>query len=419
MRELLVAFTLLASTGFFNFHGAISAPTKVVLMCFCIILCGVYAWQTRDREAPLPQFPRMAWITVLAGMVISIFMAFAIHGQPLPLTAVATASYLFPFLFFPILLLLNPRPKILFRYLFAIVGLSILVYIVNTLTFPNNMFGDPILEDLTRGILRIPIPYFQLLILLFFYAINQFSVDRNRLWLIFIFIAIVMILLSVIRQAILLSLSLGFLLYMQKYVWYKKLLIGTVIAAIAITIITSLPIYKSMMELSQQQYEDNTYDNKEDVRIGAWRYYALESQQENPATAVFGNGAFSLDNSAWGKELYNFSEDYKYYTADVSLAGFYFRFGLVTLVPLLYVIISAVMKRKPPRKQYLSYFVACITLESIASGIFEYFFETMILMLALYLIYCPDDEESDARDDEAGDTQSDNRLRFLRRFVTR
>ena len=77
------------------------------------------------------------------------------------------------------------------------------------------------------------------------------------------------------------------------------------------------------------------------------------------------------------------------------------------------------MKRKPPRKQYLSYFVACITLESIASGIFEYFFETMILMLALYLIYCPDDEKSDAQDDEAGDTQSDNRLRFLRRFVTR
>ncbi len=419
MRELLVALTLLASTGFFNFHGAIPASVRVVLTCFFILLSGAYALQFREPERKFPQFPFVAWMTILGGMVVSVIMAFVVHSQPIPVTLIATASYFFPFLYLPILLLLNPRPKILFRYLFAIVGMSILVYIINTLTFPNNVFGDPILEDLTRGILRIPIPYFQLLILLFFFAVGSFAVDRNKLWLIFITIAIVMILLSVIRQAILCSLTFGFLLYMQKYVWYKKILIGSVIAGVAILILTSLPIYKTMMELSQQQYEDNA-DKKEDVRIGAWRYYAIESHKENPVTVVFGNGAVSLDNSTWGTELYNFSEDNNYYTADVSLAGFIYRFGLVCTVPLLYVLITAIFRRKPPKKQYLSYFIACITLESLASGIFEYYFEILIVMLALYLIYRPDDEDSSeapAPDDTlAGDAEG---RRLFRRFVTR
>lgn len=418
MRELLVALTLLASTGFFNFHGAIPAQVRVVLMCFFILLCGAYAWQFRDPERKMPKYPSAAWMIVLAGMVVSIAMAFIVHSQSITLTAIATISYIMPILFLPILLLLNPRPDILFRYIFAITGVSIVIYFINGLTFPNNMFGDPILEDMTRGILRIPIPYFQLLILLFFYAINRFSIDRNKWWLPFIAIAVVMILLSVIRQAILLSLSIGFLLYMRKYVWYKKVLIGAAIAGVGLLILTKLPMYKSMMELSQQQYEANTIEDKEDVRIGAWRYYAWESQQENPATVFLGNGAFSLDNSKWGRELYNYSEDNSYFTADVSLAGFYYRFGLLAVIPMLYVIILAIIKHKPPRKQYLSYFLACITLEGIASGIFEYFHELMILVLALYLVYRPDDDE-----DPSGNLQPDGedtqKKKFTRIFVTR
>ena len=416
MREFLVALTLLGSTGFFNFHGAVSPRVRLILMCFFILLCGAYALQTRDRSKPLPKFPVIAWGTILGSMLISVLMALIVHEQPIPLTLIATSSYIFPFLFFPILLILNPRPKILFRYLFGIVIASILVYFVNALTFPNNLFGDPILEDLTRGIQRLPIPYFQLLILLFFYAINELSISRNKIWIIFIVVAIAMILLSVIRQAILLSLGLGFLLYMRNYVWYKKVIIGSAIAGVALLILTNLPIYKSMMELSQQQYEDNS-DNKEDVRIGAWRYFAIESQTENPVTIGFGNGAFSLDNSKWGTELYNFSLDNNYFTADVSLAGFLYRFGLVATVPFLYVLVSAIFMRKPPRKQYLSYFIACIALESIASGIFEYFYETIILMLALYLVYRPDDDEE--VDSNIATEQSPKPLpRFKQRFVT-
>ena len=415
MRALLVALTLLASIGFYNYHDMVSAQMCVILLCFFILLTGAYAFQFPQPIAPEIHFPVIPWILILAGIVISMFMAFLVHGQEMIHNLTATGSYFFDFLFLYILLKLNPEPKRLFLYFFIITGVSILVYFVNFKTFPNVIFGASLREDLTRGILRLPIPLFQLLLLLFFYSINKFSIERKKKWLIFIGIGVAMIFLSVIRQVIAIAIPLGILLYTQKYVWYKRVLAIVAVAAVSIVIFTHLPMYKTMVELSQWQYENSAVNEKEDVRVGAWRYYALEAQQENPVTAIFGNGAYALEKSAWGKDLKNMMEDNGYLSADISLAGFYFRFGLLATIPLLYILIQAIIKRKSPQKRYLSYFIACITLESIASGVMEYHYELLVLIIALYLVYRSDEAPQELSDHEPPQTMKQSFINFITR----
>lgn len=402
MRELLVVLTLLSSIGFYNYHDMLPPPLVKRVLVFFVMVCAAYAWLYPQSDRMKARYPRLAWLVLMTGFILSIPMAYVLHQQPIMLSVIASLQFIVPFLFFFVLLRLNPEPAKLMRYFFIVVGISIIIYFINFTHFPNNPFGEEMKEDLSRGILRVQIPLFQLLILMFFYSINKFSTEKKIKWLIPVGIGMLMIVLSVIRQAIAISFLLGFLLYMQHYNWYKKILIGTIIAVAGIYILTHIPMYKDMAELSEMQYEDNTVEGMEDVRIGAWRYYAIEAQEEYPGSMFFGNGVVALGKCAWGDEFENFCDDTGYLIADVSWAGFYFLFGIFATGALLYIVIASILKNKSPDKQYLSYFMAAGFLQGIASGVWYYYYETIVFVVALYLIYRPGNE-GEAENDSASE----------------
>lgn len=413
MREILVALTLLASIGFYNYHGLLPSKGVQFLFYLFVIICAAYAWLMPQQERPKPGYPRMAWLVFFIGMAFSIPMAFIIHEQPIILTAISTLQFLLPYAFFLILIKLNPDPAKLIRYFFIIVGISIIIYFINFKTFPAVMFGKEVNEDLSRGILRIAIPLFQLLILVFLFSINKFRDTKKPVWLIFAVIGSIMIVLSVIRQAIAVSILMALLLYMQHIKWYKKIATGVILLTATFLIITHIPMYQSFVELTEEQYEDTTVNDKEDVRIGAWRYYSVESQQENAESILFGNGAIALEKSDWGNEFEIFANDSGYLLADVSWAAMVYLFGFVTTIALIYILIVAIIKKKDPAKDYLTYFIIGGFLMGIASGVWYYGYEIIVYMIALYLIYAPEHPDDNTDVPPAESTPPDTKKQFV------
>jgi len=387
MGSRLVIITLLASIGFFNFHDMVVLPVKRAMFMFMIVVCLVVAMRERKVRLRDCSFPRLPWFVFCCGLVISVFMGSFYHIQSLTVSVVASSTCIFAFGSFFVLLLLDPEPDSLIKYMFGAFILSVIVYAANLVTFPDNMFGEPILSDLSRGALRIRIPLLQLVCLLVFYSINRWNMDaRQWKWLVIAGCCFLMVVMSLTRMAIVLTAVIGFFQILQKYSIWKKLALGVIIAAIGYAVMIHLPIYQEMKELSEDQIDATVNEGKEDVRIGAWRYYGYEVN-ETMATFLFGNGTPSVGKSVWGKQLDAYAEESGYLFADVSLAGMVFMYGLIPTVAMVIIVLIAIFKRKPASNHYLTYFMIFCLLRGVTAGIWYYYEEIFITMIALYLIY--------------------------------
>ncbi len=385
MRAKLVAISLLSSVGFFNFHNLLSEPVQRATFLFLSFVCAVLALRNKNVSLFDYDFPRLPWFLFGSGLIISVFMTPFYHQQSLMATAIAQSTCIVAYLSFFVLLKLRPDPQKLLRLLVYVYIAAVVVFFVNVVTFPNNMFGAPIVSDLSRGFIRVRPLLLQLFVFMLFYGISRWQGNRQWKWLLFAAFTYLMIVLSLTRQTIAICALLAFFQIFHDYSWKKKLLIGVVSVLVGVSIVVNIPMYKMMMEVTEEQIDQN--EDKEDVRIGAWRYYAYEANDEI-ATFLFGNGTPSLDKSVWGKQYGSMAEETDYHVGDVSWASCIFLYGIIATVALLCIVLMSIFKHKAPRQRYLTYFMIAEMLHGIAWGVFYYYYEVYIISIALYLIYC-------------------------------
>lgn len=416
MAARLVVLTLLAGVGFFNFHNLIPLPLQRVGLMVMLMVCLLYGVKEHRAKLSDYDFPKGLWLLFLILLVLSNFMAAFYHPQSVVETFRAQSTVILVFFSFFILLKLAPEPSQLIRYFYYLSAASILVYIINLKTFPNNAFGEPVIEDLTRGVLRIGISLFPIMMLLIFYSINRWTLERKPRWLIYTGIGFIMVLASLTRQVYFIMGVLVFFQLLQRVSWVKKIVLGIVLALTAYVVFINLPMYKDMKELSEEQLDQTTNTDREDVRIGAWRYYAWEGH-EDMATFLFGNGMPSADKSVWGKFYSAFSEETGWYEADVSWAGAIYFWGIIATLTILSITLIAIFKKKPPEKQYLNYFLIAAILKGIASGTWFFPNEIVVTMIALYLVYAK--PEAEIQPSESRQSLLSLPLKRPRTFVTR
>ena len=160
-RVLLVIITLLSVIGFYNYHNLLSPQIIRAMFTLMVIVCGLVGWRWKNDDSITLNYPRWLWLLFITGLIASNFVCPFYHQQSLLTSLVASSTAISAYIFMYSLILLRPNPQLLIKSLFIIAGASMIVYFINFLTFPNNMFGEPILEDLSRGMLRIHIPLFQ------------------------------------------------------------------------------------------------------------------------------------------------------------------------------------------------------------------------------------------------------------------
>lgn len=414
-RVLLVIFTLLSVIGFYNYHNLLSPQIIRAMFMFMVLVCGFVGWRLKTDDNVTLNYPRWLWFLFIVGLMVSNIVCPFYHHQSLLTSFVASSTVIFTYLFIYSLIWLRPDPELLIKYLFVVAGLSMIVYFINFLTFPNNMFGEPILEDLSRGMLRIHIPLFQIIMLLYFYSIGKWHLEKNNMWLFVSAGLFFCSILSLTRQIILIMSILGFFQLLQNISWMRKLVIGASLASIALVAYTQLPIFQTMRELSENQIDATTSEQKEDVRISDWRYFGYEGT-DDIVPLLFGNGTPSTTNSAWGRQLDAFMEENGWFMADTSWPACLYQYGYVTTAILLTILFSAIVKRKNPAKVYLTYFFIALFLRGIASGIWYYPDEIVVSILGFYFLYAQDSADMVSN----VNTQCDSvMLTYPRKFITK
>lgn len=386
---ILYILIVLSSLSFFNPLGLIpSIISKFIYYVLCLI--GLFYSLRRGKNLKHIVYPRSLYRMIILGIIMSIFMASFFQNQSFLTSLIATLPYLFGYITFYILMKLNIPTIKIEKAIWTFCYISMGIYIINVISFPNIIFGtEKEAYDMSRGVVRLGIMLIELIVLFFFYSINQWILFKKKVYILLIFLTALFIVLSVTRQYILLSFGLGFILILQKASLAKKIAVIVFCFFIYKFVLPQLPMYNAMVELTEAQAEKNEYD-KEDIRIQAWQFYTYE-YQTNSMTAILGNGVPSLGNSQWGNEFREaVYPDYGgngCFTSDVGWAGFYWNYGLFTTLGLFFLLLKAAFKKKEKKEQYLSYWCIFIIITSVASGPIIIYYQIISIMTVLYLIY--------------------------------
>lgn len=392
MKKALFVLTLFASVGFFNPMQIFSPQISKLIFYFCVFLSAAYAFFD-GRSLRYIDYPWKSYWLFMAMIVISTVSATAFHPQSYSITLMSTLPYLLGYFYFWILMRTGLSDQFILKWLFIGCMLAVPVYFINLISFPTVIFGDSELEDFSRGILRVPVVFTEGMVLFLFYGINKLLLKpRNRKFWIFVCgMCVLMIFLSVVRQVILYSMVLSLLFLLKNFSWQKKITAVAVGIVTVIYILPMVPVYNTLLELSQEQLYEN--DEKENVRLGAWRYYTFENQT-NDITPIIGNGSPSLGNSVWGNVFNDEIEYNEYFYADVAWAGIIYLFGWTGFAALLILMLKAVFRRKAHEKEYLTYWFIFIILSGIGSGVFIYYHQIIYIMIGLYLVFGTYEEDS-------------------------
>lgn len=391
MKYWAFVITVLASIGFFNYHNILGGSFGKLVFCLCVVGSLIVA-MTRGANLRGVRYPRICLIVVLVTILGSAFMATAFHPQSIG-NSISPISVIFlAYLFFFVMMKLDiPRKKIINTYI-LLCGIATVVYFINLRAMPAMVFGKPLEgEDISRGILRIPVVFIEMFPLLCFYGINQWIATKRKKWLWLIGLSIVMIVLSVVRQIIVLTFVLGLLFFLRKISLKWKILMVATIAAIVVWVLPMIPVYRAMIDLSERQIEIN--ESKENPRIAAWRFYTYENQT-NDLSPIFGNGTPSFGKSRWGKIFESVIIENGCFAADVGWAGYFWYFGGISTVALLLMMLSAFMRNGPDDRLYLRYWFAFIIITSAASGPILYYHQIISISVCLYLVFKKEDSSN-------------------------
>lgn len=395
IKYYLYILIVLSSLTFYNPLGVIPTQLGKFIFYFICLFSIFYAYKNGINLQKV-RYPRLSYKILIIGILLSIFMTVSFQNQSFKVTFIATLPYLLGYFMFYVLMKFNiPKEKIEHAiWIFCFLGMSI--YLINLISFPNIIFGV-IKEDydLSRGLVRIGINSLELIVLFFFYSINQWMITKKKKYFLLILTTLTFIILSVTRQYILLSLALGIIFIIRKASIYKKFITISLCILVYTFVLPNIPIYNAMVDLSETQAEENK--SEEDIRIKAWRFYTDE-YQTNEYTRIFGNGIPSIGNSKWGNSFEKtISPEYggnRCYFVDVGWAGFYWLFGAIATLGLFLLLFKAVLKPKPLRRQYLSYWCLFIILTSVASAPIIFYHQIISITTILYLIYGKDEKNS-------------------------
>lgn len=392
-KIILIILIYLSAQSFFNPLGVISAQLSKFLF-YGFSLVGLFV-ALRNKTRIKQRYPSKAYWLMMTAIILSVLSVWIFYDQPFVVSLVTTLPTIFSYLFFFILLKYSPDKVLLMKFVKIMVVCSFVMYIANMLSFPNMIFGASQDEyDDSRGFVRLGVPMIEFVILWLFYSVNQWIIFDRKKWLVWIAITGFLVVMSLTRQVILISFVFSFLMIIQKAKIWKKIVVIGAVASLTMFVLPEIPIYKSMMELSQKQAEDNKYD-KEDIRITAWRFYTIE-YQENIVTRIMGNGLPSIGNSTLG-DKFEKTVSLMYggngcYFVDVGWAGFYWLYGIFAVFGLLALVIKASLIALRKKNNYLFYWLLFIIISSVSSAPILFHSQVVSLCIVLYLIFGNDYE---------------------------
>ena len=256
------------------------------------------------------------------------------------------------------------------------------------MAFPTKIIGGAEYEnvDMSRGIVRIGLPLVLWVVLLFLYSLNQWIQSRGQKSMYCAILCYIFIILSVTRQVILLSTLLGGFMLLKEAGWGKRILVSVVAFFFFFVVLPQIPIYKTMVNLTEDQV-DRSSEDMPDIRVLGYLYFC-DIDQVNVYTRVFGNGT-PHESSKWHQEEVLNAEENKIFDVDVSWAAFYNHYGAVAVIALLAIFLITAKHCYNRQDRYISYWILYIIGTAFASGVIWFQSQTVEILVVIAMAYAP------------------------------
>lgn len=390
ITTLLYLLVIVSSVSFFNPMQVIpSGVGKLISYAFFFLaLLFSFFW---GRKIQLPKIAKIAYSVLMIVLCLSVITTTFIQDQNITTSLITTFPFIAGYGFFFIMMRFAiPKKTIIFCTQILLIT-SVLVYLLNFLAQPQQLFGD-IREDIdmSRGIARLWIPFIELFVLMFFYFLDRYKTTLKAKYLTWLSLTLLMVVLSVTRQIIILCFALGTMMILSGKKLWQKCIICLLIVVCALTILPKVSFVQEIVSLSVDQIESHEA-GKTDIRLLAWAFYCVE-MQSNSVTPVIGNGVPAYGKSAYGNYCKDMAEMTKCYAEDVGWAGFFYYFGIIATGSLLILLLSALVHHKKKQNKYLNYWLTFLIITSVASGPILYYWQIISLSTILYLVFGQDGE---------------------------
>lgn len=354
----------------------------VLLFMMAVVSKGFFKGHYRDDFSnPIRMF--------MAIILLSSMVCMLTWGQSILDTLLSSMPY-FSFLLYFYLLQRNLKLQQAEYVLWWFTLLFILCFYLALAAAPTRLFlgygelGKEI--DSERGLSRIRLTLIGggPLYLAFFMAINKLRSSANRWkWIGLLALFSITIVLQLGRQAILIAMLLGVLLYLKDAGWGKKIMTVLLMASLLFVIpLLFSSIFEGLQQRTTQELESQE-DGEDNVRIAAYKFY-FNDVSRNVLNDLFGNGMFSLGKSRYGDFVDKHGRSQGLIPADVGYASIFLYFGLAGLLFFGLLLYRVLRLRVPPAFAYAKYYIYFLFLGNIAGSTLLGTIPT--LCLALYIL---------------------------------
>ena len=384
LAKILIVLYCLASLTFFRPFGVELDEIAKVISYGAMMLLFALAVIGRNKVRPRKQFAAPARSLVCFMAISTIMPLFALVDQTFSQTLIATI----PFFSYGLYLAIREfdiDTKFFYRLVFAIATIATITHIVNHITYPIITFGKIEEEyDITRGGLRIQILGFNYVILALFISINQWCRSKKVVWWIPIVILYIVVFSSYTRQHIAACLIIGIWCMLGQMAFIKKAAILGIAGAALFVIIPQIPVFDDMVELTIEQYEENEYSTKENVRIAASRFYGWEGY-DSTGNHLFGHGMPSF-HSKWGSSFETWTQMEQIFAYDVGWFGMMWYFGIFTTLSLFVICLQAIFRSGRHSTSGLNTYFIWLVATGFTCGAVIYPYEIFVTVLAMCIL---------------------------------
>lgn len=343
-KFLYIFISLIFAVNFWNLSIVLNVvPQDVILVLSWIwILSGIYFFNNtlRLRALNSAKYKKPVYY-ILAGVLISVFSAYAFGKQGIITTLIAQRT-IYTFMFLPVMLFVQPKEEDIVKALKWIsVGTAIVWILVHFKTDLVKLDKQSIEEfEMQKQDLSSKLEFYvngiYFVVLYFYIKMNEYI--KNFSWKVFVEASLLMAFIFLYQNRSMLIGAVPLFVYsMFKFKSVSKIYILVVLTILLIVgIIYTSDIWMNLITTTQNNLNETDYNRWKSLA------YFFNDYSHSWFCYVFGNGFPSGGNSQLGNQMWsNFTKGI--FASDLGMIGMWVDYGLIPLIAI-YSILASIIR---------------------------------------------------------------------------
>jgi hypothetical protein len=378
LKKIFISIIILCALQFYEWILLANLTRITHLMGIGIIILLIIIYGVYDSSSKFKPNFSIYIIIILLSLPASMYIAKIQHNQSIPLSLIGQ-RHMYYYLMYFAAHAIKTRPKDIERVFLYFGILFIVFYFMQMIAFPTKIFNVTIFQD--RGTIRIFLPGLTFMVFGYFYTLQNFLEKNNVRYLIFNFLALIIVILLGSRSLLIVVLLVTIInLLISKRIKSRPLIYMLSFFGAFLIVIVFKNIFVSLIEAT----EETRRTGMENIRIRAAIFY-LTHMFPNGLSYIFGNGVAS-GQSEYAGRIFMYSSKFGFYLSDIGIIGNYITYGVLFVIGVIGLLWKVYKIKVESSLNHIKYFFLFVFLALPTGGGFAESELIVVVCLSLYVL---------------------------------